>query len=81
MEREMQHNAHVYAFWNAPLSQRRMFAEAQLKEIDARLTKGGYEGADEYYSDKRRYWAIIAAMSDKKEYQVNPMGYWFAQSN
>jgi hypothetical protein len=77
-----EHNAHVYAFWNAPLSQRQAWTRGQMAEIATRLKAGGYPSADAYYWDKDEYWRLKAGLVGKSEREVNPMGFWFGrQSN
>ena len=77
----LQHNDHCYKFWNAPLSQRTSWANIQLAKVTARLSVGGYPSADAYYADKNEALRLRAGIVNKQPYEVDPMAFWFQQSN
>ena len=75
-------DAHIYAFWNAPLSQRPGWTRHQLALVNARLAEGGYPSADAYYSDKDWARELSAGLRNLKPWQYDPMGWHFGmQSN
>lgn len=76
-----QHNAHVYAFLNAPLAFKPAWTRLQMAEVSERLTAGGYGSADEYYADKDRYRYLRAGLAGKSPAQIDPMGHWFGMSS
>lgn len=76
------HNAHVYAFWNAPLGQRVGWVKAKIIELTEALARGGYCSPDAYYDDKDRLRQYEAALVGKTARKYDPMGYWYGmQSN
>lgn len=72
----MDHNAHVYAFLNAPLNQKKDWCRIKIAEINAIEFHGHPET---YYSnmDMRRKYS--AALVDKTDIQYDPMGVWFGR--
>jgi hypothetical protein len=78
-----QHNAHVYAFWNAPYAQRKAWTLDQIQIIEDRIHNGPiYDSPDSYYADKDRLRALSAGLVGKRPGEYDPMGHWFGmQSN
>lgn len=74
------HNEHVYAFRNAPLSQRKAYVRAELVKSQARydetMAKGNFGHPDNYYNWKTRHLTLQAALVDKPLHKHAPMYYW-----
>lgn len=77
---EMDHNSHVYAFWNAPLSQRKAYVKAELvkskNHYDKTMAEGNFGHPDNYYSWKTRHLKLEAALNDKTLAKHAPMYFW-----
>lgn len=77
----MQHNAHVYAFWNAPLNQRSAYVKSELAksqaEYDETMANGNFGHPDNYYSWKTRHLTLEAALVNKPLHKYAPMHYWY----
>lgn len=78
-----QHNAHCYAFFNAPLRQRKEWCRFKLAELHAELDGPvGNRGADGYYAIKDEIREYRAALADTTPARLDPVGFWFGmQSN
>lgn len=79
----MDHNAHVYAFWNAPIYLRQAWGRAMLAEIEHEIEHGNTNrSADTYYGLKDRAREFRAKLANTTAVKIDPMGYWFGcQSN
>jgi hypothetical protein len=81
MIKHTDHNAHVYAFRNAPYSAKPAWTRQRIAETQIRLAEGDYPSADAYYQDKDYVRELSAGLVDKKPWEHDPMGFWFGRQS
>lgn len=76
------YEAHVYAWHNAPLRQKKDHCRIQIKKLQEELNSTNRQSADEYYNIKDLIRVYTAAILDMSDRQYDPMGVWYGrQSN
>lgn len=51
-------------------------AAERIQEIKARLQKGGYASAHDYFADKDLLRRLTADLVGKRQTEVDPVGFW-----